>query len=200
MFLTSCAVVYVIITTFATVTESFTFLSRKTLSTKIFSRSLEVFENGWENNGVSVINAKHAVVVYGNTEVRGLVAIESISTNDAIVSLPESNCLAVPEVVSGAVPGTIEAEAPTVRLAVFLLKEWLKGETSTYSNYISFLPEPKSVNTPLHWPSELISKFPYAFMVLSVNRQVQRWNVLYDKFIANNPNLPGATKEVRSRS
>jgi len=131
---------------------------------------------------------------------RGVGAQSSISSGDAVLSVPVASVLRViggnsrlPSKLQGYVSEQTWRDAEWWgQLALLLL--WEKGmgrkastEPTKFKAWIDMLP--KSMNTPLHWTEAEIEELQYQPLVSKCIRQRTAWKVLYKQVQKDNPDI-----------
>lgn len=119
---------------------------------------------------------------------RGLKASKFIPTDNAVIRLPASECLAVPEYNINAVTLLNSTSSTQTQLSLLLLQEWILGNKSNYKAYINNLPSLESlqVNIPLHWPDEYLqSILPYEALLTKVQIQRKSWENSFNNLPPN---------------
>jgi len=164
---------------------------------------LAAFEASWKTSGIVTLPglSLNECDTSGNGLIRGLCCGQQAMIKDLgtpIVTLPISQCIAVPEAQDGPIPVQLEASvskevwrsadlaSPTLRLALLLLHEWKEGQNSQYRHYISQLPEPGRFDTPLHWQDEdelAEVGYYYPHLAMLVEKQKERYQSTYSRLV-----------------
>lgn len=130
---------------------------------------------------------------------RGLVTTGAIAKGQAAIKVPLQFSITAGLAGQGpgkdSIPNTIVRG--TDRLAVAMLLEWQQKQKSTYFEYLNMLP--RSSFGPLHWSNEVIDKFPYTAMIVSVKKQRSEWESLYQTIKSTVPNLKNLSARVNSK-
>jgi len=164
--------------------------STAALQTQLFSTNfddpaIQKFQSSWKQAGIEATNVQHSNFNYDCGSVRGLTTVTKVQSGGTVISTPVQQCLvAIDNNPDSFTVREFEriwqrVKKGTNRLALLLLHEWNKGEQSPLHEYISILPEPGSLGTPIHWKEEILQEFPYKQTVLDVDRQRRSWQMLY---------------------
>jgi hypothetical protein len=123
-------------------------------------------------HGLQFAALKHAHI----DGLRGIVATRHIEAAEPLVVLPDSLMLSEALAAASAPPDSLNAalwsQLPWyVRLAVRLLLERAAGERSLWHVYVSFLPNPEEISTPLHWATDTLHLLYYKHLASQVRAQ-----------------------------
>lgn len=138
----------------------------------------------------------HQIVNGRCGSIRSLVSKSNIQPKEIVVSVPYSYvlCQTSDEVdPSIAAFSSVVAEAP-YRLAISLLLQEKKKSKSLLLPYIDLLPQ--NYSTPLLWKDIELEKFPYLYMVRSVQAQRKKWSTIYEYMLQNVSDLKDVSTEV----
>jgi len=180
------------------------------VNSKVRTR-FSAFEKTWAQKNIISPNVQHDLFDWAGGKVTGLVAQKGFQIGDDIIKLPVTEVIGVltDSVDEKEIPKGFESLWSNVkglnRLSIKLCTEYLMGENSYYYSYISSLPEPESLDTPIHWSEDKLASFPYLAICTDVELRRQRWNNLYDEVRNINSDITKkrfiwAMEMVRSRA
>lgn len=153
--------------------------------------SSEEYEDWARNAGI--IFPKISQSYFG--ELRGCKALDLITPDETIVTVPRSSALVVdPTIGRCPCPDMVEPDfwksAPWfVKMAVIVLHEASLGSDSRVSGYIQQLPE--SIDTPIRWTDEEISELQYPPLEEAIAAQRKLWREQYDNLIESYKKING---------
>lgn len=119
---------------------------------------------------------------------RGLVATHDIKSGQLLLSVPRQVAITLNAVQKCPFPDFIAADywktSPWfVKLALILLHEKRKGDSSSLAAYLRQLPE--RVDAPVNWAEEKVHQLQYPYLIHKVKEQQEEWNGLYESLCAS---------------